>query len=66
MKAPGTDADELTVNIVSHISVKPGWVSRGADITVTAKGVNAAGDTTAHLYTRSVSDPSTLTNGRSG
>ena len=53
---------ELTARITSHISVKPGWLSRGTDITVTAKGVNPAGDTTAHLYTRSVSDPSTLTN----
>ena len=43
-------AHEMMVGIVSHISVKPGWVSRGTDITVTAKGVNAAGDTTAHLY----------------
>ena len=57
------------VTIASHISVKPGWVSRGDAVTVTAKGVNAKGDTTAHLYTGNLPlnedgdpDPSLLTN----
>ncbi len=60
-----SDADDtahrLPVSIISHISVKPGWVSRGDMFTITGKGINANGDTTAHLYTGTVS-PDKLTN----
>ena len=54
-------AQEMSAAIISHISVKPGWVSRGDTFTITGKGINAAGDTTAHLYIGSV-DPDDLTN----
>ena len=62
-----SDADatdhELPVSIISHISVKPGWVSRGDTFTITGKGINANGDTTAHLYTGN-RDPEDLQNER--
>ena len=59
--AGGATVELPSAVIVSHISVKPGWVSRGDTVTVTAKGVNAKGDTTAHLYSGSVA-PGDLTN----
>lgn len=45
---------ETKVEIVSHIAVDSSWVRRGQAVTVTAKGVNAAGDATAHLYSGNV------------
>ena len=63
-----TDADatdhELTVDIISHISVDPGWVMRGDEFKVTGKGINAVGDSTVHLYTGTVprGGPGALTN----
>ncbi len=45
-----TTADELMVTIVSHISAKPVWVSRGNAVTVTGKGINSTGTVTLHLY----------------
>ena len=50
------DQDAATANhkfpvmIISHIAAKPGWVSRGDEVTITAKGINAKGDATAHLH----------------
>ena len=44
-----SDNHELKVEIVDHISAKPGWVERGDTVTVTAKGINATGDATVHL-----------------
>ena len=41
---------KLPVDIVSHVSVKPGWASRGDEVAVTGKGINAAGTVTVHLY----------------
>ena len=54
-------AQEMPVAIVSHISVKPGWVMRGDAFTVTGKGINSIGDGTVHLYTGTVA-PDDLTN----
>ena len=48
----GTSDHELDVAIASHVSVKPGWAKRGDTVTITGKGINAAGDATAHLYSR--------------
>ena len=66
---PATANHKLVVKIISHISVDSKWVRRGQTFTVTAKGVNAAGDTTAHLYSGNVPlnadgnpDPSLLMN----
>ena len=44
-----TGTEDFIVNIGSHISPKPGWVERGDTVTVTAKGINSAGDATVHL-----------------
>jgi hypothetical protein len=41
---------EMKVAIVSHVSAKPVWVSRGDAIAVTGKGINSAGTVTLHLY----------------
>ena len=46
---PDDDNHEFNVKIISHISPKPTWVERGDTVTVTAKGINAAGDATVHL-----------------
>ena len=66
---PATANHKLMVKIISHISVDSSWVRRGQTFTVTAKGVNAIGDTTAHLYSGIVPlnddgnpDPSLLMN----
>ena len=44
---------EYIVEIESHISIPPAssWVSRGDEVEVTAKGINATGDATVHLHT---------------
>ena len=47
---------ELPVQIVSHVSRKPSWVSRGDAVTVTGKGVNPDGDATVHLVTGMTAD----------
>ena len=42
---------KFDVEIVSHIAVDSAWVSRGDEVQVTAKGINAKGDATVHLHT---------------
>ena len=64
------DTDEETmVEITSHISLDSSWVSRGKEVKVTGKGINNAGDATAHLYSGEIPenddgdpDPMLLTN----
>ena len=47
----GTDVNhEFPVTIVNHVAADPKWVVRGGTVELTAKGVNAPGDVTAHLY----------------
>ena len=50
------DDHELPVTINSHVSVKPGWVSRGGEVAVTGKGINASGTVTAHLTDVKITD----------
>ena len=54
---PASANEKLMVEIISHVTVlrsaqppKTDWVSRGQEVTVTAKGINASGDATAHLH----------------
>ena len=48
--------EEFDVSIVTHVSVKPSWASRGDAVTVTGKGINASGTATVHLTDMKITD----------